>query len=382
MINKIKIKTILVILLFVNIVAFGTSSSENKIAAIKTKIGKFEKIKESTQREYGTVFIKKIILKTSFYARFADCFRPDTKIFDNYARSLKSDMQREYREYYVLKLRKQFEEQLRTKELVQAMTLGGVKKEDLEKQSSLFSRLLAPLSETEITRLNALASELKNSYPERQLAGEDGVFLYYKFEFLFQMNCTMLEQIFEKENKLATELTYSINELKAERKQLTSNKEEAGKIDSFIKTIPPISKHRLSGLSHAEISPEISHYYRIKAFQDNMDDPESKEVIKEQLKKHIALRKAIIPLFVRNEATRGDIDRFVEKYESQLDYNDFDKYWPALEKISKNLIPDLFTSLGRPNLQLYTAEQIENSKLAARCYLECFFTPYLDLNNK
>ncbi|OGV35485.1 MAG: hypothetical protein A2020_02410 [Lentisphaerae bacterium GWF2_45_14] len=124
----------------------------------------------------------------------------------------------------------------------------------------------------------------------------------------------------------------------------------------------------------------LAYYYRLKLFESCLSDPKSKEIIKKKLKKHIALRKAIIPLFVRNEATRGDIDSFVEKYESQLDYNDFDKYWPALEKISKNLIPDLFTSLGRPNLQLYTAEQIENSKLAAQCYIECFFTPNLDLN--
>jgi len=378
-INKIKIiRTILVILLFANIVAFGASSSESTIATIKTKIDEFEKIKESTQREYGSVFIKKIILKTSFYGRFTDFFRKYFKANGNYIRSLKIkiDMQKEYKEYSILKLREQIEEQLKNKEVVQAMTLTGLKREDLEKQRSYFSKIMALSLETEITRLNALASEWKNLYPKSQLALEDGTFLFYKFQFMYQVYSTMRYRIFEKENKLATELINSINKLRAKRQQITSNKEEAEKIDSFIKTIPPISRPRTKGLSNAVIKPEIRHYFRIKTFQDSMDNPEYKKIIKEQLKKHIALRKAIIPLFVKHQATRGDIDRFVKKYESQLDYNDFDKYWQALEKISKNLIQDLFASIGEPKLQQYTSEQIDNSKLAAQCYLECFFTPW------
>jgi len=348
-----------------SIQAEDVSDDQQLIGDIKLELAKYKKL----EGKYPNLHVYR--LKGNNYGEFANYFRVN-KEYTTYLHSLNQVQQRDFLEYDKLLQRrsiKDFYSKNSFKEITELLKENFPQNKELLTFLKYFDLEKMQLTSVEEQRLDDLEKQIK------QPPFMDSFIVHVNFVGLFNFYDTAILVIEEPMTPVRRQITSLMNTLyEINEKQSDLNKKN--EITSFVTYVYNQLPSR-----NLDRKP-LYYYYRLKLFESCLSDPKSKEIIKEQLKKHIALRKAVIPLFIRTDATRRDIDRFVKEYESQLDYNDFDKYWPALEKISKNLIPDLFTSLGRPNLQLYTAEQIENSKLAARCYLECFFTPNLDLNNK
>jgi DNA-binding transcriptional regulator GbsR (MarR family) len=355
------------IIFFMNssIQAEDISDAQRLFSDIKLKLAKYKGLEE----KYPSLHVYR--LKGNYYGVFADYFKV-TNEYNTYLRSLNQVQQKDFLEYTELLLKRS------TKDFYPNNSLKEIT-ELLKENCSQNERLLTFLKHynweseqftlIEEQRLDVLKKQIK------QPLFMDSFIVHINFLGLFNFYSTALFTIeepmtpVERQIKSLTATLYKINERE-------SDLNKKNEVTNFIKDI----YNQLPMPSDNLARTPLRYYYRLKLFENCLSDLKSKGIIKEQLKKHIALRKAVIPLFVRHQATRGDIDRFVKKYESQLDYNDFDKYWEALEKISQNLVQDLFTSIGEPKLEQYTSEQIANSKLAAQYYVECFFTPYLDLN--
>jgi hypothetical protein len=348
-----------------SIQAEDISDAQKLISDIKLELTKYKRLEE----KYPNLHVYR--LKGAYYGVFADYFKV-TSEYNTYIRSLSQVQQKDFLEYEKLLLKRS------TKDFCPDNSLKKIT-ELLKENCSQNERALtflkydnwksAQLTLLEEQRLDALEKQIK------QPPFMDSFIVHVNFVGLFNFYDAALSVI----EKPMRPVRRQIESLRTALYKINERESDLNKKKKVIDFIEDINNQLPS--NNLARKP-LEYYYRLKLFETCLSDPEFKKIIKEQLKKHIALRKAVIPLFFRKNARRGDIDRFVKKYESQLDYNDFDKYWQALGKISKNLIPDLFTSLGRPNLKLYTSEQIENSKLAGQCYIECFFTPHLYLNNK
>lgn len=159
-------------------------------------------------------------------------------------------------------------------------------------------------------------------------------------------------------------------------KELTaSNKNESNRmvqeeVDAFIK--------KAWGVFPA--SPQvpnagISHYFIIKFFSESMQSPQKREDIKKALQESKMMRKGVVSLIIGTRyGNHKNIDKIVEKF----DYDNFDRYWTDLQEISIGLTEEIFPGDKQRMEGSPTAKAQETM---GKCYLECFFTPYLVLDN-
>ena len=112
-------------------------------------------------------------------------------------------------------------------------------------------------------------------------------------------------------------------------------------------------------------------------FSECMQSPEKKDAIKKALQESIMMRKAIFSVIIGDQY--GNVE-YVKKIANGIDYDNFDQYWSLLEEKSEELVESLFSNEIRKKLE--EAPGAASRKMMAQCYLECFFTPYLVLDNQ
>ena len=346
---------------------------ENKRLKLVTEIKGGLKEFEQMQKDISLKFplMKTFELKERIFSALDSYFKKDSKDYDVYIKTLTPSQLKEFSEYQRLLGKETWDRQTSNSNEINEM-VGDLKKYRSNEKIylafvSFYNELLGKPSEAEINKCQMLKEKI--NVPEPVI---DYWMTYPKYQGLFDYYSSVLKIINYPSEQQAMKIRLSLSEL------LTYNKSESDKkiqkeTDDFIQK----SQETLSTPNIAIPNIGSQDYYRIKLFSECMQSPEKKDAIKKVLQESIMMRKAIFSVIIGDQY--GNVG-YVKKIADKIDYDNFDNYWAVLQEESKHITESLFSEEIRKRYE--ESPKALSNKIIAKCFLECFFTPYLVLDNQ
>ena len=333
---------------------------------IKNELKELEQIQKDISSKYP--LRSRFELKYPIFSSIGYFFKKDSKINDEYFKTLTPSQRKDFWDYVWGLMKEAWNRQLSSNNEIIKMMEALKKNHPDEKIYLEFAAFYDMLK-------NKPSEENKCQILREILNIPKPVIDYWmtcpRYNGLFEFYSTVIRMIDEPVDKQRRKIAPMLKEL------TESNKNELDKmvqeeVDTFIK--------KAWGVFPA--SPQVPNigsqdYYRIKLFSECMQSPEKKDAIKKALQESIMMRKAIFSVIIGDQY--GNVE-YVKKIANGIDYDNFDQYWSLLEEKSEELVESLFSNEIRKKLE--EAPGAASRKMMAQCYLECFFTPYLVLDNQ
>ena len=341
------------------------NATEKKSLRLVTEIKQELKELERIQKDISSKFPlrSRFELKYPIFSSIDSFFKKDCKNYDEYFKTLAPSLREDFWDYVGLLMKEAWNRQLSSNnEIIEMM-------EALKRDSSDDETYLAFIKFYDGLKNNPFDSEEN----KRQMLREkinipapvvDYWMTYPRYQGLFEFYSTVIRIIDNPVDKQRRKIVPLLKELTVSNKN-ESDRMVQEEVDAFIKEawgvfpVPPQVPNA-----------ETSHYSIIKLFSESMQSPQKREDIKKALQKSKLMRKGVVSLIIGTRyGNHKNIDKIVEKF----DYDNFDRYWADLQEISKGLTEEIFPG-----------DKSSPSKAQAtmgKCYLECFFTPYLVLDN-
>lgn len=340
--------------------------AENKlITEIKKELTELKQIQENISSKIPAALLEKFELKERIFAQFGDYFK-EPKRYNEYIHTLTPGQRKDFSAYKELLFKELASKEMLSNDIRDM--LGILKKHapDEKKYSQIvefYDRVKIKPSGLEMNKCKMLQAKLK--IPDDFV---DFLIQSAKFQGAYRFYFIVLSAIKEPVEQKKTKIKQLMAKLYEDNKNEV-NIEKRNNVEAFYKaTVPLLWEERKKG-------PD--YYYRIKLFSDCMQPPQGQD-IKKVLQDSKLMREAVVSLMI-GDGSR-DVSIYVKEYNQRLNYDNFEAYWVTLQEISKNLTKQIFPRMTM--LDKYSPEEKQAGKLNAQCYLECFFTPYLDLNNK
>jgi hypothetical protein len=346
------------------------NATESKSLRLVSEIKQELKELERTQKVISEKFPlkNKFEIKEVIYSELVSFFKKDNHTFDEYFKSLTSNQREDFWEYLGILGKETWYKQIsNSNEIIEMME--ALKKNPPDKEWCLrfmkwYDSNKEKPADSEINKCKMLREKL--NVPEPVI---DYLTTSTRYHGLFEFYSTVIRIIDDPVDKQRRKIIPLLKEL------TVSNKNESDKMiqketEDFIK-----NSWKVFPVSIQVPNIGTRDYYIIKLFSDCMQLSQKKEVIEKVLQESKLMRKAIITLII---GARYGNRKNIEKNAEGLDYDNFGKYWLNLQEISKGLTDEIFPGDKQRMEGLPTAA---TQATMGKCYLECFFTPYLVLDN-
>ncbi len=348
-----------------------TTNLETLKAEIEKKIEDYKQTREKIHSKFPSRLLTKFEMKERIYAMFGDFFR-DPKKYNSFSRSLTKDQHKEFRSFRELFGKKILYKAFSASEIVQMMKILKADFPDGKNISALtrlYTMFTVKPSGSDINKCKELQKKLNIT--------ED---------FIDYLKCTRFQDLYQFYYAIIRTENYPLRMKKREITRLLNKLLQSSKNDGNRDVQKEMDSYYRNSLKVFGETPQrramaFRYYYCLKLFSDSVQDPQKSKTIKKVLQESKLMRKAVLSLLIAGPWCNRHMTHYVKKYDQKLDYNNFDKYWPVLQEMSKTLIQEVFRRMKKEYLEKCPVAVRKDSELAGQCFIECFFGISFEPNN-